>query len=106
MFPKSRPVRSESYRRWVASLPCAICGAEGWTQAAHGNMGKGLGLKVCDLQLFPACAPRFGLMGCHWQIDNTFQMTREERRELEAKAIAQTQALGREAGRRELKDAA
>jgi len=57
MFPKSRPVRSESYRRWVATLAC---------------------------------------MG----------MTKDTRDELEDKYIAQTQALGREAGRRELKDAA
>lgn len=37
MFPKSRPVRSESYRRWVATLACMGCGIEGFTQVAHRN---------------------------------------------------------------------
>lgn len=32
---KENPVRSERYRRAVASLPCAYCGIEGYSQAAH-----------------------------------------------------------------------
>jgi len=106
MYHKATRVRSESYRRWVASLPCAICGVEGFSQAAHGNEGKGLALKVCDLQTFPACGPHWGMPGCHWQTDNSFQMTRDERRQIEAEAIAKTQAQAREVGRRELKEAA
>lgn len=106
MFAKQPRVRSRSYRMWVASLPCSQCGVEGFSQTAHGNMGKGMAMKVCDLQTFPACGPHWGMPGCHWQIDNSFQMTRDERRELEATAIAKTQAKAREVGRRELLTAA
>ena len=33
--PKDAPVRSEAYRRAVASLPCIACGIQGYSQAAH-----------------------------------------------------------------------
>lgn len=42
---KDQPVRSEAYRRAVASLPCVICGIAGQSQAAHGSAGKGMGIK-------------------------------------------------------------
>ena len=42
---KSAPVRSEALRRAVASLPCVICGMPGYSQAAHGSEGKGMGIK-------------------------------------------------------------
>lgn len=45
---KAAPVRSEAYRRAVASLPCAICGVYGYSQAAHANTGKGMGMKAAD----------------------------------------------------------
>lgn len=106
MFPKATRVRSESYRRWVATLPCIACGIEGWTQVAHANYGKGMSMKVCDLLTFPACGPHWGMPGCHWQIDNTFQMTKEDRRELEARYVEATQAAAVEAGRAEFKVAA
>ena len=32
---KAAPVRSEAYRRAVASLPCIACGIQGYSQAAH-----------------------------------------------------------------------
>ena len=32
---KDAPVRSEAYRRAVASLPCINCGIQGYSQAAH-----------------------------------------------------------------------
>ena len=44
-IPKAAPVRSEAYRRAVATLPCAICGVHGYSQAAHGSEGKGMGIK-------------------------------------------------------------
>ena len=103
-YPKTRIVRSKRYRRWVASLPCIACGVEGFSQAAHANHGKGLGMKTCDLSTFPLCAPHWGLIGCHQQHDLCIDMSRDERRELEARYIAQTQALARVAG--ELKGAA
>jgi len=109
MFPKSRPVRSEPYRRWVSTLACMGCGIEGHTQVAHSNQakhGKGMSQKASDLATFPLCAAHWGRPGCHFEHDNAIGMTKETRDELEDKYIAQTQALGREAGRRELKDAA
>ena len=42
---KSAPVRSEAYRRAVASLPCINCGVPGYSQCAHSNSGKGAGIK-------------------------------------------------------------
>ena len=53
--PKDAPVRSEAYRRAVASLPCAICGVPGYSQCAHSNSGKGAGIKASDLDSFPLC---------------------------------------------------
>ena len=35
---KESPVRSESYRRFVASQPCFGCGIAGYSQAAHPNL--------------------------------------------------------------------
>jgi hypothetical protein len=61
------PVRDEDYRRLVAALPCSFCKIEGASQAAHGNRGKGLGLKTCDLTTFPACHE--GAKGCHAKFD-------------------------------------
>lgn len=106
MYPKATRVRSESYRRWVATLPCISCGIEGQTQVAHANYGKGLSLKVCDLQTFPLCAPHWGKPGCHQEHDLCMGMTRNARRELEARYVEQTQAVAVEAGRREFKVAA
>lgn len=106
MIPKTRPVRSESYRRWIASLDCFGCGVSGFSQCAHSNINKGLGMKTCDLLTFPLCAPHFGLMGCHYQHDNMIEINRETRRELELKYVARAQDMGREAGRRELMKAA
>ena len=42
---KAAPVRSEAYRRAVASLPCINCGVPGYSQCAHSNSGKGAGIK-------------------------------------------------------------
>lgn len=90
-FPKSKPVRSEAYRRLVASLPCRICGIAGYSQAAHGSSGKGMGIKACDLTLFPACAARPGKIGCHAKIDQHALFTKEERHQLEPQWAADTQ---------------
>ena len=88
---KSAPVRSEAYRRAVASLPCAICGIFGYSQAAHANQGKGMGLKACDLTCFPACGPRPGIQGCHAALDQGALFTKAVRRELEPVWAADTQ---------------
>lgn len=68
-IPKAALVRSEPYRRLIASLPCIACGIEGFTQHAHGNNGKGMALKTCDLFSFPLCADRPGERGCHAKLD-------------------------------------
>ncbi len=88
---KSAPVRSEAYRRAVASLPCVICGVPGYTQAAHGSAGKGMGLKACDMTLFPACCDRPGVRGCHSLLDQGALFTKAVRRELEPVWAADTQ---------------
>lgn len=96
--PKESPVRSEPYRRAVASLPCKICGIAGYSQAAHGNKGKGMGIKACDLTLFPACCDRPGVQGCHSKIDQGALLSKSARRLLEpawaADTRRQVQAMG------------
>lgn len=105
-YPKASLVRSTDYRRFVASFPCFACGIEGFSQAAHPNAGKGLGMKTSDLDCFPLCAPHFGLIGCHQQLDLLIDMTREERRQAEIRYIERMHALAREHGRREFKEVA
>ncbi len=65
--PKSGPVRSEAYRRLVASRPCINCGIEGYSQHAHENHGKGMGLKVDDRRGMPLC--HVGANDCHGRFD-------------------------------------
>lgn len=66
---KAAPVRSEAYRRAVASLPCASCGIYGYSQHAHDNEGKGLSLKTDDRTGVPLCCARPGEEGCHTKFD-------------------------------------
>jgi hypothetical protein len=89
---KENAIRSEPYLRLVASLPCWRCGVQGHTQAAHGDEGKGMQIKACDLTAWPACGPRGGLVGCHYFVGSTGSISREERRTLEKQAAADTQA--------------
>jgi hypothetical protein len=90
--PKDQPVRSEAYRRLVAMLPCFHCRAPGPTQAAHPNTGKGMGLKTDDRRCFPMCP------ACHTGLDQGGLFTKEERRDFEARAEAQTREVIRQAG--------
>ena len=80
---KQNLVRSEPYRRLVASLPCIACGIEGFSQHAHGNQGKGMAIKACDLYAFPLCAPRPGEIGCHARLDQGALFPKAVRREVE-----------------------
>lgn len=96
--PKNPPRRSEPYRRWVASLPCAQCGIHGHSQCAHSDEGKGLGIKAGDDTCFPACADRPGVLGCHTLIGATGSMSREQRRALEQVHSESTRALAKDAG--------
>lgn len=65
---KSAPVRSEAYRRAVASLPCIACGIQGYSQAAH-LPPEAKGMKQSDLLTFPLCCTRVGIPGCHQDYD-------------------------------------
>lgn len=89
---KDEPVRHEEYRRLVASLPCANCGIEGKSQAAHPNLGKGLAIKASDVLCFPLCGPSFCQPGCHAELDQGGKYSKQERRELEMKWAKETQA--------------
>lgn len=64
-----KPIRSEEYRRLVASLPCYVCGLQGSSQAAHPNSAKAKGAKLSDLDCFPLCCDRPGVKGHHSQFD-------------------------------------
>lgn len=88
---KANPVRSEKYRRAVASLPCCICLVPGFSQAAHGSAGKGMAIKACDLTLFPACCDRPGVRGCHSRLDQGALFTKAVRHALEPVWAADTQ---------------
>jgi hypothetical protein len=101
-FLKVPPLRSESYRRFVASQACFGCGVQGYSQCAHENFGKGLGMKVCDRRTFPLCGPRFGLIGCHQQFDIGLELGREERRALGREYVERMQDIARKAGRKEI----
>lgn len=91
--PKVAIWRSEPYRRFVASQDCFGCAIGSWSQCAHGNTGKGRGIKVGDERSFPLCCARFGLVGCHQQFDLCIDMTREIRRALEELYIARMQRI-------------
>ena len=89
-FPKAAPMRSEKYRRLVASLPCAHCGKAGPSQAAHADEGKGLAMKASDETCYPLCADSPGRRGCHSLIGASGLFSREQRRTLEARYAEQT----------------
>lgn len=91
-IPKSTPARSERYRRVVAALPCACCGIAGYSQHAHENDGKGMGMKVDDRRSMPLCCQRPGIEGCHAAFDQYRLLPggREEHRQAGARWAAET----------------
>lgn len=90
-------MRSEQLRRAVASLPCAKCGIEGYSQAAHANAykwGKSHGKKASDAAIFPLCCTRPDEVGCHVRHDQYIDVKKDDCYEVEAVYIATTyQAL-------------
>lgn len=93
---KAAPVRSEAYRRAVASLPCINCKVPGYSQCAHSNSGKGAGIKASDLDSFPLCTVHLGadgglVQGCHERFDQGALFSKAVRRELEPVWAADTQ---------------
>lgn len=91
-LPKDAPARNKAYLRMVAALKCAHCGRPGPSQAAHSDQGKGLAIKASDYETFPLCADAPGRRGCHSLIGSSGAFTREQRRTLERKYVAQTRA--------------
>lgn len=87
MIQKSAPLRLRKHLMVVASLPCANCGMEGFTQAAHTNFGKGMAIKACDSQTFPLC------IYCHAWLDHSGSLSKEERRITEARFVLKTREL-------------
>ena len=77
------PVRSEPYRRLVASLPCVHCGIRQHSQAAHPNSDKAKGQKLDDRLCFPLCADRPGVRGCHPLFDQYLLYPRQICRSVE-----------------------
>jgi hypothetical protein len=99
--PKYVYVRSEPYRRYVASQACFACGIEGFSQAAHPNQakyGKGRGIKASDAFCFPLCGPHGASSGCHFQLDLSIDMTKAERDSIEDEYIQRMQTLAAAAG--------
>ena len=73
-YPKNQYVRSKRLLNLVASLPCQKCGFH-LSQAAHSNWhgGKGRGIKASDNYIAALC------YGCHHDIDQGYDLSREER---------------------------
>ena len=93
---KAAPVRSEAYRRAVATLPCINCKVPGYSQCAHSNSGKGAGIKASDLDSFPLCTVHPGadgglVQGCHERFDQGALFTKAVRRTVEPAWAADTQ---------------
>ena len=97
--------RNPKLLKAVASLPCATCGIEGASQAAHANspvFGKGMGIKAHDWATFPLC--HAGTNGCHEKHDQRMvHLTKIERIEYERELILKTHAQMFELGMIEVK---
>jgi len=61
-----------------------LCFREGSTQAAHRNVGKGMGMKTDDCFTAALC------VDCHAEIDQGAALTRQERRDRLDQAILMT----------------
>lgn len=87
-FPKFTYYRSKAHLKNVASLPCKVCGIDGYTQAAHSNWvqwgGKCKAKKASDEYTAAICVQ------CHYQIDAGKDLTKEERLDLWKKAHTAT----------------
>ena len=92
MRPKESIVRSEPYRRLVAALPCRACGTHGYSQAAH-VPPTGRGIKQSDLEIFPLCCVRPGVVGCHQDYDQWRMFPRDQAVEIGLRWAAETRAL-------------
>ncbi|WP_234775194.1 hypothetical protein [Paraburkholderia tropica] len=89
-IPKKLTFRSEGLKRLVVKLPCMKCGIEGYTQAAHMNLGKGGAIKASDAALAALCRDRVGVRGCHSLLDQGGKLPKAERRAFEFEMVAKT----------------
>ncbi len=80
MFPKTTYVRSKALMKAYRELPCQWCGIEdGTVCGAHSNQarhGKGRGIKASDDKCASLCSK------CHYELDQGYKMSREERESL------------------------
>ena len=97
-LPKGQYLRSEKYRRFVASLDCAHCGIAGYSNACHADEGKGTGIKSCDSTCWPGCVTRYGRVGCHDIVGASGLFTKSQRRTLERGYGGRTRETARLAG--------
>lgn len=98
--PKIEVLDHQGYMKLVRGLPCARCGwfRKGGIQFCHADEGKGMGAKT-DCRLgWPGCGPHDGLPGCHYLIGTARILPKEERREFERQAGANTRTAILDAG--------
>jgi hypothetical protein len=90
----TKPMRSEDYRRLVASVPCRYpgCKAQAPSQPCHLNFGKGKAMKVADSKIAAGCPEH------HRELDQGKTLTRDERRLLLAHMVIDTYAYLLERG--------
>ena len=81
-------------------MPCIHCGIAGYSQHAHANEGKGMGIKTDERAGFPLCAPRPGIEGCHAAFDQYRLLPggRDEHAEAGERWAERTRAAVLEAG--------
>lgn len=53
---RETPERDWKYRAWIRSLPCCVCGAELYVEAAHTG-DHGISQKASDYRAIPLCPP-------------------------------------------------
>jgi hypothetical protein len=49
------PTRDPTYRAWIRTLPCTICGSVWKVEAAHTGCGGGMSMKPSDYSCIPLC---------------------------------------------------
>ena len=80
--------RNNALLRIIQNSPCQHCGKrDGTVVAAHSNQlrdGKGRSLKAHDYRIAALC------FHCHSQVDQGYQMDKEERREMWEEAHRKT----------------
>lgn len=60
------PPRDEDYKAWIRTLPCAGCGMDGRSEAAHTGNDGGMSIKASDYSCVPLCTD------CHTQAPGAY----------------------------------